>query len=432
MSVPPYATAEILAVGTELLVGGRSETNSLLLADALAALGIEVRYKSVVGDREADIVSALRVATGRVSLVVMTGGLGPTLDDCTRQAMATLTRRPLRQHPQAVRQVQAWLRSRGRTMTDQQRLQALVPSRGEVLRNPIGSAPGVLVRWKGCALVAMPGVPAEAQAMFEQSVVPKIRSLSRGRPRVIRRALLTFGLPESELEALVLNAVPSGPGLEFGTLASPLGVAITLTYTPSRAGARQTARSAPRNPAREIDRSLAAMRTTLGPLVFGEDRDTMEKIVGRLLSAQGATLATAESCTGGLIGHRLTQVSGASGYFLGGVVSYSNEAKTAMLAVPAELIRTHGAVSAPVAVAMAEGIRAKTGSTIGLSVTGIAGPGGATATKPVGLVYIGLAMAERATISQDFTFHGPRDAIKLRASQAALNCVRQALLQAVR
>lgn len=432
MSVPPSATAEILAVGTELLVGGRSETNSLLLADALAALGIEVRYKSVVGDREADIVSALRVATGRVSLVVVTGGLGPTLDDCTRQAMATLTRRPLRPHLQAVRQVQAWLRSRGRTMTDQQRLQALVPSRGEVLRNPIGSAPGLLVRWEGCTLVAMPGVPAEAQAMFEQSVVPKIRSLSRGRPRVIRRALLTFGLPESELEALVLDAVPSGPGLEFGTLASPLGVAITLTYTPSRAGARQPSRSAPRNPAGEIDRSLAAMRATLGPLVFGEDRDTMEEIVGRLLSAQGATLATAESCTGGLIGHRLTQVSGASGYFLGGVVSYSNEAKTAMLAVPAELIRTHGAVSARVAVAMAEGIRAKTGSTIGLSVTGIAGPGGATATKPVGLVYIGLAMAERGTISQEFTFHGPRDAIKLRASQAALNCVRQALLQAVR
>lgn len=426
--MPTSATAEILAIGTELLIGGRSETNSLFLADALAEQGIEVRYKSVVGDREVDIVAALRVAASRVSLVVITGGLGPTLDDCTRQAVAAVTRRPLRPHPQAVRQVGAWLRGRGRPMTEQQRLQTVLPSRGQVLRNPIGSAPGFLVRWKGCTLVAMPGVPAEAQAMFEQSVVPQLASLSRGRQRVIRRALLTFGLPESELEALVLDCLPSGPGLEFGTLASPLGVTITLTYTPSRAGVRTSSRSAPRSPLDEIERSMAAMRAKLGPLVFGDGRDTMEAIVGRLLSAQGATIATAESCTGGLIGHRLTQVPGASGYFLGGVVTYSNEAKTAMLGVPAALIREHGAVSAPVAVAMADGIRAHTGSTIGLSVTGIAGPGGATATKPVGLVYVGVARAGRATVSHSFTFQGLRDAIKLRASQAALNCVRQTLL----
>lgn len=425
-------TAEIIAIGSELLLGGRLDTNSLMLTDGLSTMGIEVRYKSVVGDHRGDIIQALRVAVGRSPLVLLTGGLGPTLDDCTREAVALVTKRRLIRHAAAVRQLSAWLRSRGRSMSETQQLQTLIPRGAEVLKNPVGSAPGFAVPCARSYIVAMPGVPAEAQQMFERSVVPLL--LRRNRPRVgrepiVRRTLLTYGLPESEVEERILDLVPKEDGIELGTLASPLGVTVSLTYVPSRrraSGRRETARG--RSVGRIIETGLRDMAARLGPLVYGRDADTMEAVVGGLLSAEQLSLATAESCTGGLIGHRITQVPGSSAYFWGGAVCYSNSAKLTWLGVDAALIERHGAVSGEVAAAMAEGVRARSGTAVGLSVTGIAGPDGATAEKPVGLVFVALAIQGRATQTNEFRFHGPRDAIKLRAAQGALNMIRLALL----
>ncbi len=420
MSVP--RTAEIIAIGSELLLGGRQDTNSLMLTEALSSLGIEVCFKTVVGDRRADIARAIRVAAGRASVVVMTGGLGPTLDDRTREAVADVTKQPLRRHPQAVRQLTAWLHSRGRQPNEKQQLQALIPRGATVLRNSVGSAPGFLVTWKHTMIVAMPGVPAEAKAMCEETVLPRLRRQRSGVPSIVRLTLLTYGLPESELEERIVDLVPTEPGVELGTLASPLGVTVSLTAVPPRGRAQV------RSPVRVLERSMAAMRQRLGALVYGAGSDTMEGVVGQMLRAHRATLATAESCTGGLIGHRLTQVPGSSAYYSGGAVCYSNEVKVTWLGVDRSVLSRHGAVSAEVAGAMADGIRTRAGSTVGLSVTGIAGPGGATASKPVGLVYVGLSMTGRPTITKEFRFQGPRDAIKLRASQAALNLVRLAFV----
>lgn len=423
-----HTTAEIIAIGSELLLGGRLDTNSLMLTDALAAVGIEVRYKSVVGDERADIVRALRVARQRVSLVLMTGGLGPTLDDCTREAVALVTTRPLRPHAEAVKQLTTWLRARGRAPSEKQMVQALIPRGGSVLRNPVGSAPGFLVPWSKVTLVALPGVPAEAQQMFQQSVLPRLRPPSRG--GIVRRTLLTYGLPESEVEERIVDLVPTDPAIALGTLASPLGVTVSLTYSGMRSVDRgRPRRSAHSSPLDAIERSLAAMRARLGSLVYGEGTDNMEEIVGRLLVARGLTLATAESCTGGLIGHRVTQVPGSSAYYYGGAVCYSNQAKLRWVGVDQSLIERHGAVSAEVAAAMALGIKQRSGCAIGVSATGIAGPGGATEAKPVGLVYVGLAFGDRPATAKEFRFHGLRDTIKLRASQAALNWLRLALME---
>ncbi|GKS58107.1 competence/damage-inducible protein A [Nitrospira sp.] len=424
-------TAETIAIGSELLLGGRLDTNSLYIAEALGTLGIEVRYKSVVGDDRASIRRMVRAAAGRVGLVVLTGGLGPTLDDCTREAVADVTREALEDNRTAHRQVVGWLRSRHRKAGDVQLRQALIPRGATVLRNPAGSAPGFLMVHGSSIIVALPGVPIEAQEMFEHSVLPRLRRARKGCAPLIRRTLLTYGLPESEVEQQVMDLVPQGYGITLGTLASPLGVALSLTAVYDHVGQRRRRQSVTSNgdtPQDVVQRSLGAMRSRLGALVYGEGRETMEEVVGRSLAAKRLTLATAESCTGGLIGHRLTQVPGSSGYYDGGVVCYSNEAKVRWLGVDPDVIRIHGAVSAEVAAAMAEGIKRQSGSAIGVSVTGIAGPGGGTSTKPVGLVFVGLALHDGSTSTRRFQFHGTRDAVKLRASQAALNCVRLALV----
>lgn len=422
--------AEIIAVGSELLLGGRLDTNSVMLTRTLAELGIEVRYKSVVGDDRADIVRALRVAGRRAAVVFITGGLGPTLDDCTRDAVARATKRPLYRHAAALRQLTAWFHARNRALSDKQLVQALIPRGGTVLKNEIGSAPGFLLRWGKITVVTLPGVPWEAQVMFEHEVVPHLRRRARGARTVLRRTLQTYGWPESEVEAKIVDLVPVESGLLLGTLASPYGVTIALTASDTmlRTGSRSP-RKVKGSAAHAIDTIVESIRNRLGNLVIGDETETMEVVVGRALTARSMTLATAESCTGGLIGHRLTQVPGSSAYYYGGAVCYSNEAKMTWLGVDPTLIDQYGAVSAEVAGAMADGIQRRTQCTIGLSVTGIAGPGGATPTKPVGMVYVGLAMSDRPTATMAFHFHGPREVIKLRASQAALNWVRLVLCE---
>jgi nicotinamide-nucleotide amidase len=412
---------EIIAIGSELLLGGRLDTNSLFLTEQLASVGVEVRFKSVVGDVEADIAAVLRTAARRAKVVVLTGGLGPTRDDCTRHAVARLTGRPLRRRPEAMESMRRRLAEWGRTPTGPQLRQALIPSGAEVLANPVGSAPGFCLSWRGCLVVALPGVPVEAERMFSGSVAPKLSSGSAEQSRLDRRVLHTFGLPEADVERRLTGVVRAGSGVRLGLLASPLGVTVSLTAWDGRPNTSR------RSSASDLDRLAQTVRERLGQFVYAEGMDTMEAVVGRHLAARHLTLAVAESCTGGLIGHRLTQVAGSSGYLDRVAVCYSDRAKVDLLGVPEALIRRHGAVSAEVAGAMARGIRSRSQAGVGLSVTGIAGPTGGTAQKPVGLVFVGLDTPGRRT-TREFRFHGDRQSIKLRASQAALEMLRQWLV----
>jgi nicotinamide-nucleotide amidase len=414
--------AETIAIGSELLVGGRSDSNSLVIADMLGACGIEVRFKSIVGDDQKDIVHVLTTAVKRAGIVVMTGGLGPTVDDCTREAVAKATGRKLTRRKEALEGMTARLAQWGRMPSRGQLRQAMIPSEAEVLPNPVGSAPGFAVLWKRAVLIALPGVPREMDAMMQQSVIPFVtaqlkRSAKAFPPPIVRMVFHTWGLPEADVDAKLQGLMAKQTQVDLGLLASPAGVLVSLT-----SNARQLGRAV------KIESLAEQVRVRLGEWLYAEGQDTMEAVVGRLLSKQGYTVAVAESCTGGLILHRLTQVPGSSAYVDRGAVCYSNRAKTDMLGVPVELVVKHGAVSQEVAASMAAGIRKMAGVSVGLSITGIAGPGGGTNTKPVGLVYVGLDGGTGDVVTKEFRFHGDRSIIKQRSSQAALDLLRRWLL----
>jgi nicotinamide-nucleotide amidase len=421
----PRLDAEIIAIGTELLIGGRSDSNSLFLADELGRLGIAVRFKSVVGDERQDIVTAIQTAVKRAQVIVMTGGLGPTVDDCTREAVAYATGHRLGRRKEALEGMTARLAQWGRIPNRAQLRQAMIPSGATVLKNPIGSAPGFCLSWKKVLIVSLPGVPREMEEMMWQEVVPLLRAATESSERlsrspIVRQVFHTFGLAEADVDAKLTGLIPKGAPVDLGMLASPMGVLVSLTTKGNQSAPEQN---------RDLLQKLAQdVRSRLSDWLFAEGRDTMEEVVGRELTKRGLMLAVAESCTGGLIGHRLTQVAGSSAYLDRGVVCYSNRAKTEMLGVPMELIARHGAVSKEVAAAMACGIRQRANVSVGLSVTGIAGPGGGTETKPVGLVYIGLDGGTGRPITREFRFHGDRNVIKQRSSQAALDLLRRWLL----
>ncbi|MDZ4856015.1 MAG: competence/damage-inducible protein A [Nitrospirota bacterium] len=417
--------AEIIAIGTELLIGGRSDSNSLFLADELGKLGIAVRFKSVVGDERQDIVTAIHTAVKRAQVIVVTGGLGPTVDDCTREAVACATGHRLGRRKEALEGMTARLAQWGRIPNTAQLRQAMIPSGATVLKNPVGSAPGFCLTWKKALIISLPGVPREMEEMMRQEVLPLLRTASEspGRPQrapIVRQVFHTFGLAEADVDAKLKGLIPHGAPVDLGLLASPMGVLVSLTTRGNRSASVKS---------HGLMEQLAnEVRSRLSDWLFAEGRDTMEEVVGRELTTRGLMLAVAESCTGGLISHRLTQVAGSSAYVDRGAVCYSNRAKTEMLGVPAELIAQHGAVSKEVATAMASGIRERAGVSVGLSVTGIAGPGGGTETKPVGLVYVGLDDGTGPPIAREFRFHGDRNVIKQRSSQAALDVLRRWLL----
>ena len=423
MSQTKTWTAETIAVGSELLLGGRLDTNSLFIADRLAACGVELRYKTTVGDDLSDMVSALKTALRRVRVVILTGGLGPTIDDLTREAVAQATGHRLSRRKAALDAILARLAEWGRTPTTSQFRQAMIPARAEILSNPVGTAPGFSLVWKGSFLAALPGVPREMEPMVRDGVLPQLQAWMRTQKRIsatpmIRRVLHTSGVPESVVDQALAGLVPKGCTIQLGIYASPMEVMVSLTG-PAGAEGGST-----------IEQLLKEARTRLGDIVYGEEDETMESVVGRLLNEQKLTLAVAESCTGGLIGHRLTQVPGSSAYVDRVAVTYSNRAKVEMLGVPSGVIERHGAVSADVAAAMARGIRERSGAAVGVSVTGIAGPGGATESKPVGLVYLGLDGGPGEGLTKEFRFHGgDRAVIKQRSSQAALDLLRRWLIR---
>ena len=414
--------AETIAIGSELLVGGRSDSNSLFIADRHGGSGIEVRFKSIVGDNRSDIVNAIRTAARRAGVIVMTGGLGPTIDDCTREAVAEVTGNRLARRKAAFEDVVARLAQWGRTPNKGQRRQALIPSGAVVLRNSVGSAPGFALSWRQAVLIALPGVPREMEVMMEQVVIPFLNgrfgnSVTLPSQPIRRSVFHTWGLSEADIDTRLHGLITTGTPVDLGLLASPMGVLVSLTTKPHQSSSRAV-----------LEPLEQDIRGRLREWIFAEGQDTMEAVVGRLLSKQKLTVAVAESCTGGLIGHRLTQIPASSAYVDRGAICYSNQAKSDMLGVPPELIAGHGAVSREVAAAMARGIRERSGVSVGLSVTGIAGPGGATGTKPIGLVYVGLDGGVGEPLTKEFRFHGDRSMIKHRSSQAALDLLRRWLI----
>ncbi len=414
--------AEIIAIGSEFLHGGRTESNSLFLAEELATCGIEVEWKTLVGDNEHTIALALSTAVRRAKVVIITGGLGSTLDDCTRDAVATVTSRSLRCRPKALQKLKNRYTASGRPLTKAISRQAYIPTGAEILENPVGSAPGFLLEWKRSVVVTLPGVSKEAQAMFESQVVPRLGRYVSSSHVLKQKVLSTFGLTELQIDERLQPILQSFSFIQLSLLASALGVSIVLREWVSRKNVSSIGQVFT-----EMEKLLPMVRQTIGDNVYGEDNQTMESVVGQQLTSLSLTMALAESCTGGLIGHRLTQVSGSSSYLDRAYVCYSNQAKEDLLGVSRKLLERYGAVSAPVAEAMAVGARKRSHTDIGLSVTGIAGPGGGSVTKPVGLVFIGID-GPHGSHTKKFQFNGDRQDVKTRASQAALNMVRVYLL----
>jgi nicotinamide-nucleotide amidase len=406
--------AELIAVGTELLWGDRVDTNTVALSEALAACGIEVAAKTVVGDDEESLARALSDAMTRVPLVITTGGLGMTHDDITTRVIARAAGRRLVLREEALVEIRAAYRRRGREAPPASERQALLPVGADALPNPVGTAPGFRVTEGGAHVVALPGVPAEMRAMFEASVAPWLKALGSGAP-IPRRTVHSFGLGELEVDRRLADLLREAP-CEIGILASPKGVEIRL---------RATAKAPSSD---ELDRLVEEIGRRLGDAVYAHDGAAMEAVVGELLLAKGWTLSVAESCTGGLVGHRLTEVPGSSRYVIGGWVTYANEAKTRWLGVDPGQLAAHGAVSEPVAAMMADGARRSAGSDVALALTGIAGPGGGSPEKPVGTLVVGIAGA-RGTETLRWRYSGTRADTKLAFSQFGLNALRRFLSQ---
>ncbi|MGH7409030.1 MAG: competence/damage-inducible protein A [Candidatus Methylomirabilales bacterium] len=408
---------EILTVGTELLLGQIVDTNAAFIAERLAEAGIDVYFKTTVGDNPARIEAAVRPALGRAQVVLCTGGLGPTEDDLTRDVVAKVTGRPLRLNPAVLAQIQARFARRGIPMARNNERQAQVPEGALVLENPRGTAPGLLLRVDPeQTVVLLPGVPAEMRPMLTEIVLPRLREVYGLKGRIRSRVLRTTGVSESKVDELL------------GDLWAERNPTIALLARSGEIHVRLTAKAETEAELTHLlDGREAQVRERLGDIVFGRDEESLEVIVGRLLLARRLTLAVAESCTGGLMGHRITNVPGSSAYFDRGVVVYSNQAKTALLGVPAALIAAKGAVSAEVAAAMAEKMREGAGVDLALAVTGIAGPTGGSPEKPVGLTYIALAHSG-GVAAHEFRFFTDRDLNKQRAAQTALDLVRRHLL----
>jgi len=409
--------AEIISVGTELLLGQILDTNANYLGQQLAELGVDVHFKQTVGDNDARVRSAVRLALGRADVLLITGGLGPTEDDLTVASVAAELGRPLERHDDIAERIRQFFAHRGRVPSENVYKQALIPAGAHPIPNMRGTAPGVHLDHDGRELFLMPGVPFEMYGMMEGYVVPRLRERTGGvviRSRVIR----VTGEGESAVEARIKDLI----GGDSPTIApyAKLG----------EVHLRVTAKGTPEDVARQLVAGERALRERLADLIYGIDEETLEGVVGRLLTQQSATLAVAESCTGGLIAKRLTDVPGSSAYFLEGIVAYSNEAKRDLLSVPSSVIEEHGAVSAEVAEAMARGVRQRARSTLGLAVTGVAGPAGGTKDKPVGLVFLGFATSERVDHRRlNLGEEAGRAGIRALAAQAGLNLLRLRLLR---
>ena len=405
--------AEVVSIGSELTSGRSLDTNSHWLSQRLGEAGIPVCFHSTVADDLKDMLSVFQIAVDRADLIVVTGGLGPTADDLTREALARLAGVELVFHPSALEHIRAMFERRGRKMIESNRQQAYFPAGGTPIPNPRGTAPGIWLEVDNRPIVCLPGVPAEMRGMLEEWALPRIRRRFGSDRVIVHRTLRCYGGGESAIEERLGDLTQRGRQPEVGITASEATISLRIT---AAADSSEEARLA-------IEPVAQQIYHLLGELVFGEDDDELQTVVARLLAERDCTLSTAESCTGGLVGHLLTEVPGMSRHFLGGVVAYSNEAKSHFLGVPPELIQTHGAVSPQVAAAMATGCRDRFGSDLALGITGIAGPDGGTPEKPVGLVYVALAHAGGVEPGE-YNWSAGRSSVKLRSARTALNLVR--------
>ena len=411
----------ILAIGSEMLTPFRVDTNSLFITDRLNAIGYDVRLKAVVADDVSELARAIESALGWADLIVVTGGLGPTEDDMTRDAVARVLAIELDVDETIVEALRERFARRGMTMPEINRRQAMVPRGADVLANPNGTAPGLWLEKGGTALVLLPGPPREMKPMLDAVIAERLASTSKG-SALFRRVLKITGRAESDVDAQAqpvygrwaAQAVPIST-----TILAVLGqIELHLTAQASTKADADVA----------LDAAVQELQDVLGPAVYSVDGRALEIVVGDLLRERKMTIAVAESCTGGLLASRLTDVPGSSEYVDRGVVCYSNRSKTDLAGVPQALMLEHGAVSEAVATAMADGIRSRAGTSVGIGITGIAGPGGGTPEKPVGTVAVAVVVDAEVRV-RTFQFMGSREMVKFQAAQSALNMTRLMVLR---
>lgn len=404
----------VLCIGTELTRGELVSSNSAWLSAALTEIGFEVTEHRVVDDHEGRIIGALEDLSRTAKIIVATGGLGPTTDDLTTASVAKCLGVDLVRDEGALDHIRRRFERLGRTMSASNAKQADFPTGAEILPNPIGTAAGFEVRLGEARAFFMPGVPKEMQRMFDEEVTPRIRALAANDAHQVR--FRTFGLPESVVGEKLADVEASYPGVTIGYRAHFPEIDVKVL-----------ARAADRGRAQALAEEAAAeVRSRLGDVIFGEGEDTFAGVVGRALRNRGATLAIAESCTGGLVGALLTKEPGASDFLLLDAVTYANSAKQRVLGVDEEVLRGHGAVSAEVAARMAEGARRVSGADVALAITGVAGPGGGSDDKPVGLVYLAVT-SDRGTVVRERRFSGERHWIQTLAAYTGLLLVRDAV-----
>ena len=401
--------AEIIAIGSELLTPFRSDTNSLFLTRSLEEHGVKLIAKGIVGDDIDHIVFAFRTAFERAEIIICSGGLGPTIDDLTREGLSKFLSIPLEFHPDILDSIEERFRRFRRKMPDINRKQAMVPQGGRPLPNHNGTAPGIFLEHSGKQIFLLPGPPFELEPMWQQYALPLLR---KGSP-LERKSFRIAMLPESQVDEMLKPVTDHLREVQYTILAAPSEIEIHLF--------------APQSAADELISAAAEVRAILGKHLYADELQPLEEIIGRLLKQTNRKVAVAESCTGGFVCQRLTNIPGSSAYFDYGLITYSNEAKTTLLGIAAELIATHGAVSEPVARAMADQVRKLAKADYGISITGIAGPDGGTPEKPVGTVFIGVSDETQTTVNE-FRFIGNRQRIRFASSQGALNLLRLRLL----
>jgi nicotinamide-nucleotide amidase len=414
--------AEIVCIGTELLLGQILDTNAQFLARELADLGVDLYHKTTVGDNLQRIIAALQLAWSRADLLILSGGLGPTQDDLTREAVAGLLHEELQLNEEAWSQVQNHFTKIQRPMSESNRRQAMFPKSGQVITNHLGTAPCILVAKDNHFLIALPGVPRELKGVWEVAVKPYLKKLleKENSPILTSRLIKMVGIGESAMEEQVIDLINS----QTNPTVAPYAGTGEVTLRVTAKGFDQS------NNWRLIEGVTTLIQERLSSYIYGYDNDNLETVIGRMLKSMGWRLATAESCTGGLISHRITNVPGSSAYLLGGVNSYSNELKINLLGIPAAIIESHGAVSPETAGAMAVGIRRITGAEVGLAATGIAGPDGGSLEKPVGLVYLAVDLPGLSRVEKRL-FKSDRNGNKESAAQAGLTLLWQSLRQLI-
>jgi nicotinamide-nucleotide amidase len=420
----PIRTAEIIAVGSELLGSTRTDSNSLYITQRLSDIGVELHVKDVVGDERVDLATVFRQALDRADVVVFTGGLGPTDDDLTRDVVSEVLQLPMTEDPAIVDRIRARFERRQLTMPEVNRRQALVPRGALVLDNPNGTAPGLFIDHAGTRgeqmIVLLPGPPREMQPMFDRVCAGPLAAFA-GAERTYRTSLFLTGRGESHVEEkaqpIYARWRDRTPPIATTILAAMGQIELHLSIRDSDEARARAA----------LAGAKEELLAVIGEYVYSTDGRYMEEVVGDVLKAHGFTVAAAESCTGGLFSSRLTDVAGSSAYVRGGVVAYANAEKTSLLGVDGGLIAAHGAVSEPVAVAMAEGIRTRTGADVAVGITGIAGPGGGSKEKPVGTVAIAVIVPDQPAYVRTYEFLGGRAMVKFQATQAAMDRIRRML-----